>query len=378
MKVLFTIDGLNSGGTEKSTADILSHFSKDTEVKVIYFFPQFDLVKDYEKAGIPLHFVGLKGKQDLWKGTMKLRKIIKQEKPDLIVSSIMRANLYSRFASILTGVPVVGTFVSDGYGGLRLEEMKGRKNYLVYKFFWWLDKVTSKIPKYFISNGIYIANSNAKALSIPKNKIKVIYRGRNTTLFPEWKPQTDGVFRFVFVGRLMERKGLNELIHAFKTVVQIHKNAELHVCGDGPFRFKLEALLKELQLTDKVVMHGKVSQGWKKLYDANCFVFPSWTEGFSGALVEAMIAGIPIIASDIPQNLEAVNESTSLIFKVTDHNDLAEKMIRMIDEYDVNVEKAKRTRDIAREKYEIKNISAQYENFLKDVLNKRVDKQQLI
>lgn len=378
MKVLFTIDGLNSGGTEKSTLDIISHFSKDVEVKVVYFYPKFDLVPEYEKAGIPLEYVGLKGKRSLVKGTLSLRKIIKREKPDLIVSSIMRANFYSRFASILTGVPVVGTFVSDGYGGLRLEEMMNRDNSFAYKFFWWLDKVSSKVPKFFISNGIYIAKSNAKALSIPKNKIKVIYRGRNTALFPEWKPQNDGKFRFVFVGRLMERKGLNELLQALKEVAQKHPNAELHICGDGRYRPKVDAMINELQINDKVVMHGKVPQAWKKLYDANCFVFPSWTEGFSGALVEAMIAGIPIIASDIPQNLEAVNERTSLIFKVTDADDLTEKMNQMIEEYDVNVEKASKTREIAREKYEIRNISHQYEQFLKDVLNKKVDRQQLI
>ena len=55
MKVFFTLDSLANAGTEKSTLDILSHFSKDVEVKVIYFYPGSDLKADYEKAGIPLY-----------------------------------------------------------------------------------------------------------------------------------------------------------------------------------------------------------------------------------------------------------------------------------------------------------------------------------
>ena len=128
MKILFTLDTLAIGGTEKSTLDIVSHFSKKTMVKVVYFYPGDALKSDYENANIDLHFVNLKGKRSFYKGIIALIKIIKTEKPDLIVSSIARANFISRIAGLLTNTTIVGTFVNDSYGEIRIQEHKEQKN----------------------------------------------------------------------------------------------------------------------------------------------------------------------------------------------------------------------------------------------------------
>lgn len=379
MKVFFTLDSLANAGTEKSTLDIISHFSKDIEVKVIHFFPGFDLKADYEKAGIPLHYVGLSGKREFIKGTRSLISLIKAEKPDLIVSSIMRANFYSRFAGIITGTPIIGTFVNDSYGALRVEEMKRKKQYLGYRIFWLLDRYTSGIPKYWISNAISIAQSNIKALGISKGKTKVIYRGRETAVFPPYQPLIDkSVFKFVFVGRLLERKGLGELLEAVNIIKEKYPHIKLDIFGDGLFRKKIESIITKLQLQDTVSLHGKVHNGWKRLYQADCFVFPSWNEGFSGALVEAMAVGIPIIASDIPMNMEAVNNNTALIYPVKDTNKLVAQMVRVIEEYPQMIEMGKRARQEAAARFDIRQIAAQYESFLKEVANGKVEKATLI
>ncbi|MEO7523984.1 MAG: glycosyltransferase [Ferruginibacter sp.] len=379
MKVLFTLDTLANAGTEKSTLDIISHFSSSMEVKVIHFFPGFDLKADYEKAGIPLRYVGLTGKRSFIKGTRSLVRIIREEKPDLIVSSIMRANLFSRFASLITKTPVIGTFVNDSYGDIRIEEMRKKKQYAGFRFFWLLDRRTAGIPVYWISNAISIAESNARTLGIKEKKIKVIYRGRETAIFPEWKPLPAGnKFRLVFVGRLLERKGLAELFEALVIVKKKYKHISLDIYGDGAFRKKLEEMRVQLQLEDTVSLHGKVLNGWKKLYEADCFVFPSWYEGFSGSLVEAMMAGIPIIASDIPMNLEAVSSESALIYKVKDVDELADRMDRMITCYPGMIEMGRRARLEAIKRFDIKSISHQYESFLKDVINKTVNTESLI
>jgi glycosyltransferase involved in cell wall biosynthesis len=379
MKVFFTLDSLANAGTEKSTLDILSHFSKDVEVKVIYFYPGSDLKPDYEKAGIPLCYVDLKGKRSLLTGTRRLIKMIREEKPDLIVSSIMRANFISRFAGKITGTPVVGTFVNDSYGDIRIEEMRKKNQYGKFRFFWLLDRYTAGIPIYWISNAASIARSNAQALHIRKKNSKVIYRGRETSLFPVWKPANEnGRFKFVFVGRLLQRKGLEELLQAFRLAGEKHPNIQLDIYGEGLFRKKLESLIQTLQLSDRVTLHGKVPNGWRKLYEADCFVFPSWYEGFSGSLVEAMIAGIPIIASDIPMNLEAVSKDTALIYPVKNTNELAASMNRMIESYPSMIEMGKQARQVACERFDINMIAHQYETFLKEVVEKKVDQQALI
>ncbi|MEO8772106.1 MAG: glycosyltransferase [Ferruginibacter sp.] len=379
MKVFFTLDTLANGGTEKSTVDILSYFSKDTETKVVHLLPGYALQPLYEKAGIPLHFIDMGGKYSYYRGISRLVKLIRKEKPDLIVSSILTANIVSRIAGLITRTPVIGTFVNDSYGEIRIEEMRQKKQYSKFRFFWLVDKWTAGIPKYWISNAVSIAQSNAKALGIRKKKIKVIYRGREADVFPERKllPVAGG-FRFVFVGRMLQRKGLAELIMAFNTLKKKHNNITLDIYGDGLFRKKTEAMINEYQLHDAVRLHGMVPEGWKKLYEAHCFVFPSWYEGFSGALIEAMMAGIPIIASGISMNLEAVSNETALIFKVKDVDELVDSMDKMITSYPAIMQMADRAREEAKKRFDIKVIANEYESFLKDVVGRRVKEEGLI
>ena len=144
------------------------------------------------------------------------------------------------------------------------------------------------------------------------------------------------------------------------------------------FRKKVESTIIQLQLQDTVSLHGKVPNGWKRLYEADCFVFPSWYEGFSGALVEAMAVGIPIIASDIPMNMEAINSNTALIYPVKDTNQLVDQMIRVIEQYPQMTEMGKRAREEAAARFDIREIAAQYESFLKEVASGKVAEETLI
>ena len=126
MKVLFTLDTLANGGTEKSTLDIIRHFSKDTDARVVTFYPGDDLRQEYVQAGIPLIDLHLTGKRSFTTGIRKLITLIRQEKPDLVVSSILRANLISRLACYLTKTPLIGTFVNESYGEIRVREFKDK------------------------------------------------------------------------------------------------------------------------------------------------------------------------------------------------------------------------------------------------------------
>jgi glycosyltransferase involved in cell wall biosynthesis len=380
MKVFFTLDTLSIGGTERSTLDILSHFSKETQVKVIYFYKGHELKEAYEQAGIPLHFVGLPTRKSYLQGIRALIKIIRTEKPDIVVSSIARADLLSRIACFITRTPIIGTFVNDSYGAIRVEEHKKRKTYIKFMYAWTLDKMTSFAPKYWIANCKSIAFSNAKALGLNLNKLKVIYRGRDTSKFPVWQaPEINGKIKFVFVGRLMERKGLYELLEVAKMLKEEQLNFQLDIFGGGNMQTALQKIIDDNGLNQIVTLHGTVQQGWKKIYEGHCFVFPSWYEGFSGSLVEAMITGIPIIASDISMNKEAVTDGkTALLFKVKDKEQLFQRMKKVITNYDDVLMLGKNARTEALARFDIKTIASQYEGFLKSVANQNVDTTQMV
>jgi glycosyltransferase involved in cell wall biosynthesis len=370
MKVFFTLDTLTNAGTEKSTLDIITHFSKETKVKVIYFYKVHDLKEAYERAGIPLVFVDLQGGNSFFKGIKVLKNLIREEKPDVVVSSIYKANIISRIACKLTGTKLIGTFVNDSYGAVRLEELKQKGINRKFKLVWLLDKWTAGIPKHYLSNAFSIAKSNSETLGVPLDKINVIYRGRESGKFPAWNPPpVEPAFKFIAIGRLIDRKGFAELIEAFAILKKDHPAITLDIFGEGKSRKKFQQIIDKNNLNESAVLHGAIPNAWQKLYGAHCFVFPSWYEGFSGALVEGMMTGIPIIASGIPMNLEAVTENeTALIHKVQDAADLEKKMERMINSYGNMIEMGKKARSEAVVRFDIKTISKQYEDFLKRVV----------
>jgi len=86
-------------------------------------------------------------------------------------------------------------------------------------------------------------------------------------------------------------------------------------------------MLAQPNLSNSIILKGNQLDAWKNLYNANCFIFPSWYEGLSGALIEATISGIPTIASNIPMNIEVIqNCRTTITHQVKDVNDIVNAM----------------------------------------------------
>jgi glycosyltransferase involved in cell wall biosynthesis len=124
-----------------------------------------------------------------------------------------------------------------------------------------------------------------------------------------------------------------------------------------------------LQLQHNVFLEGNIPMGWKNLYDAHAFVLPSISEGFSGSLVEAAIIGIPIVASDIPMNLEAISPGKdAYFFHHNDWTDLYKKMVELMSNYSHACEIGKIVRLRAIDNYDIKHIAKEYEKTIERVV----------
>ncbi|MCY1039559.1 glycosyltransferase [Staphylococcus nepalensis] len=109
-------------------------------------------------------------------------------------------------------------------------------------------------------------------------------------------------YKVMTMGRLSPEKGFDNLIKAFSGIVEVNPNARLYILGDGPLKHQLNKLIESLNLSEHVFLMGQKRNPFNIMKDCELFVLPSYYEGQSMVLLEALTVGIDILASDIPAN----------------------------------------------------------------------------
>ena len=176
---------------------------------------------------------------------------------------------------------------------------------------------------------------------------------------------------FVSAGNLLIRKGFDILIKAFKKATQKDNNIKLLILGDGPELKNLKTIVSEIGISDKVIFYGSYrKEDLPELFkDANAFVLASRYETFGVVFIEAMIMGLPVIATKCGGPEDFVNESNGLMVDVDDVDGLAnaiEEMASKWSEYDRDKIAA-----FAKENFSPEVIAAEISDVYKDILNKR-------
>jgi glycosyltransferase involved in cell wall biosynthesis len=136
----------------------------------------------------------------------------------------------------------------------------------------------------------------------------------------------------VFTGRLTEDKGLSDLLAAWASLAPHRPRARLWIVGDGPERKPLAAQIESLGLSGSVVMPGVFDDVEDILQAADLFVYPTLEAGTAMAPREAMAAGVPVVASDIPDNRHMLAEGAAgLLAPPEDATALAEGIALVLD-----------------------------------------------
>ena len=209
-----------------------------------------------------------------------------------------------------------------------------------------------------------------KGRSVPEEKIEVIWNGIPLEEFAETDAAKVAAFRknlnlpkeaFIIgtVTRLRQEKGNHILIEAFAKIAASHPSAQLVLIGDGPQKDELSQLAGKLGVANRVVFAGFVSEVPVALNALDVVAIPSLREGFGLALVEAMAAGKPIVASFVGGMRElAENERNALMVPPGDADALAAGLQRLIDDEKLQKKLSRQAReDSARFSIE-KNVQA--------------------
>jgi glycosyltransferase involved in cell wall biosynthesis len=139
--------------------------------------------------------------------------------------------------------------------------------------------------------------------------------------------------RIGFLGRLVANKCPEDAVLALGDVVGRGVDASLEFMGDGPERARLERLAGETGLADRVLFHGFRPDPERWLPTIDVIVRPSLTEGMPLGLLEAMAAGVPVVASDIPGNASIVRSGENgLLVPARDRRRLADALAAIASE----------------------------------------------
>ncbi len=375
MKVLFIIDSLEGYGAEKSIVQIAMHMEEVTPV-FIHLYKGDKLKPSLELRGIKVYSLDLNSEYSFNEAVNLIIPIINNERPEIIHSTLFRADMVARkLKGVFPHIFLVGSFVSNSYGINRYKQLSSLSKLKLFST-QLKDKMTSSNVDFFICNSNAIKKTNLRALRIPEDKVRVIFRGR---CFKDYKSNKDSLnslneelnltdeYIFLNVSRLHKGKGQADLIKAFALVCKMVPNSVLLISGEGSFRGELEDLIKTLRLEENVFLLGYREDIPELLSIADYFVFSSYFEGLPGALIEAIISKIPTIVSDIPENVECLAKDGALFFKAGDILELSRKMEEalIMNNWQPKIESSY---NYARENFDIAKVSLKYEKFYQEII----------
>lgn len=330
IKVMIVIRQLIVGGAESQTYELARGLDREKfEVTVCSLQNGGHFAKELEIEGIPVRVVRKRGKYDV-SIIPRLITLFKQERPDIIHCVMWTANMWGGLCARLAGIPrLVMSTRSIGIWKKRIHYLTGP---LIFNH---ADRV--------LANSMEVRNYMVQRESVNKNKIQVVYNGLDTGKFGKsFSPEEVQKIRkelglppmgpvIGIVANLSPQKDYPTLLQAAVQVAKANEDARFLIVGDGPLRASLQAETIRLGLEGRVVFTGLRTDVDRCLSCMDTFVLSSVREGFSNALLEAMAMGLPVVASRVGGNIEAVKVGESgYLFQPGDYNELARYILRLI------------------------------------------------
>lgn len=250
-------------------------------------------------------------------------KILRDIKPNVVLTYTIKPNIYGSIAckfkkiSYIVNITGVGTAIESGN---LLSEILLKS----YKF------ALKKAKCIFFQNDANKELFERKKI-IHNNARRIPGSGVNIVENAYVDYPNNKVIKFLFVGRVMQTKGIEEFLEAAKIIKERYKNTEFIILG-GYDEEKYKEKVEEYARKDIVKYEGFQSDVRKYIIESNCLILPSYFEGMANVLLEAASTGRPIIASNIFGCKEAIDDGKNgYIVEVKSVDSLAEKIEKFLN-----------------------------------------------
>jgi glycosyltransferase involved in cell wall biosynthesis len=282
----------------------------------------------------------------------------------VLLSTLVHANIIAILASVAARKDVRVYVREATTASIEKRFSKDIRSNVVAGLRRWLYPLASGV----IANSKGVAKDLISHSNLERRKIFIISNGLNVDLALEKsrEPVDHAFFNrktipvIVSVGRLSVEKDFSTLILAFKKVL-LSREAHLLILGEGSLRRELEGLIRRLGLEGRADLPGFVHNPYKYVCRSEVFVLSSLYEGFPNSLLEAMVVGTPVVATDCQSGPREILEDGryGALVRLGDVDEMAQAILAALDD-----RLAKPSLTHLRDLYSIDHIARRYEQIL--------------
>jgi len=299
LRIAFCITDLDPGGAERALVQLVTRLERSRWIPAVFCLAgPGQLADELRAAGIEVTCFGARH----WHSAgvvVRLARALRRFQPEILQTFLFHANVVGRVAARLAGIQVV-------VSGIRVAERRSRLPL-------WLDRWTNRFVKMNVCVSRAVADFSIEHAGLPPDKTIVIPNGVDVARFS--RAQAVDLTHFgipagsravLTVGRLDPQKGLDDLLAAVALVTPRVSDAHFLIVGEGPERTHLEEAISAHNLGDRVHLAGWRADIPEIMASSSLLVLSSLWEGLPNVILEAMAAGLPVVATEVEGVSEVV------------------------------------------------------------------------
>ena len=366
-RILHVLGSADRGGTETMTARLVSNMEPTFRNELCFLGKRGPIGEELEYKGFKVHYLSLTNPWAIPIAILRLYCLLRTNRYDILHLYGLKANFLGRILGRLSGHKKI-------LGGLRSKYPSGIKK----SWTLWLDRLTFGLSLGYVSNS-QAAIDFLAAHGYDRRKFWLIHNGIDIEPFYERTgAEKEGLRRkykvpldtsiVTCVANLRHPKGHVYLIEALPKLREAKEDLLLMLVGEGPLRVVLEELVRRLGLSKNVLFLGSVNRDKipEVLAITDVFVLPSLMEGLPTAVLEAMAAGCPVVATRVGGTPEAVSDGeTGFLVEPRDPTMLAERIGQLLRDKDLRRRMGEAAGKRVEEHFSLDSMIKQYEALYK-------------
>ncbi len=351
IKLCIIHPNLKCGGSERFISIMCNTINTDIFEVELFILDGTEPFYQIKSSQIKISFLGIK---NVRKSLYTIVKIIRKNKPDILLTASNHLNLFLGIFKFL--LPKKLMFVARESSIVSINSKRSKYG----KLYNWLTKNFYKNIDHIICQSAYMQQDLIKNYRIKEKCTLIIYNPVEEVdnLKTVVKAATTK-YKFFTVGRLSAEKGVDRLL---QSLALLNVDFTFHIIGDGEEKNNLRQVATKLNLSNKVFFEGQKLHPYENMHDADLFLIGSHYEGFPNVLLEAGVLGIPVVGFNSPGGISEIIEEGVNGFLAENNNIRSlSDIIYKAANYDFNREFIINQ---TKEKFSTGKITHQLENYL--------------